>query len=309
MHAQWGSTVFRMVRRSPAIAVVIPAGPLDDIDDTIDSVLTFIDSPRKIVIINDTDGRDLGEIAARSSDIEIIEPINSLATRGGRLMENIAAAYLHLLSTFEFDVLLRMDADALIVGPGLAEVAAARFAADQRIGLLGANRIDAGGNPRDWSWASRTLSRSCGVRGLRHPQTRRLLRRLRTDAISHGYEMGEAPQGGGYIHSPALVRAMSDRGLLSPSGLAQCQLGEDQIFGLLAYACDFAIGEFSGPHGPLAVRWRGLNASPQVLINQGSLVVHSVRFFGDLGEKEIRGWFSDYRKDFNSRPADTPSRS
>ena len=87
-----------MVRRSPAIAVVIPAGPLDDIDDTIDSVLTFIDSPRKIVIINDTDGQDFGEIAARSSDIEIIEPINNHATRGGRLMENIAAAYLHLES-------------------------------------------------------------------------------------------------------------------------------------------------------------------------------------------------------------------
>ena len=299
-----GSRVRQVSIRSPALAVVIPAGPNDDIADTIDSVVTFVDKPRRIVIIDDTGGRNLDEIAARSADIDIIGPINPRATRGGRLMENIANAYLHLLADFEFDALLRMDADALIVGPGLAAMTMRGLAEDEQIGLLGANRLNPGGGLRDWSWAAGELTRSCGVAGLRHPRTRHLLRRLRGQAVQHGYTMGEGPQGGGYIHSPALVRAMADQGFLDPCGLSHCLMGEDQIFGLLAYACGFRIGEFSGAHGPLGVRWRGLHAAPPDLIDQGCLVVHSVRSFETMSEEEIRRWFRDHRHDGRHGPSD-----
>ena len=298
------SIVLRVSIGSPALAVVIPAGPNDDIADTIDSVLTYVAEPRRIVIINDTGGRSLDEIAARSADIDVIEPINLRATRGGKLMENIANAYLHLLNHFEFDALLRMDADALIVGPGLAEMTMRRLAEEGQIGLLGANRFDQGGGIRDWSWAAGELARSCGVAGLRHPRTRHLLHRLRGQAVQHGYTLGEGPQGGGYIHSPALVSAMADQGFLDPCGLSHCLMGEDQIFGLLAYACGFRIGEFSGVHGPLGVRWRGLHAAPPDLIDQGCLVVHSVRSFETMSEEEIRRWFRDHRHDELHRQSD-----
>jgi len=284
-----------MAITTPSLGIVIPAGPRDDVADTVESVLTYTRTPRRIVLIDDTDDDRLAQIADRSDDIDLIAPIHRHAARGGLLLENIAAGYRHLLGTFAFDAILRLDADALVIGPGLAERAVERFATDGSIGLLGASRIAANGGTRDWSWAAAALARTCGPLGRRHPETRRLVRRLRSAAISHGYVPGEGPQGGGYIHSPQLVRAMDERGLLNPGPLARCAMGEDQIFGLLAYACGFRIEEFGSPDGPLAVRWRGLPASPDQLIAQGSLVAHSVRFHGDRDEEQVRAWFRAHR--------------
>jgi hypothetical protein len=41
----------------------------------------------------------------------------------------------------------------------------------------------------------------------------------------------------------------------------------------------------------MAMRWRGLPAHPDELLAKGKLLTHSVRFWGDLREPEIRGIF------------------
>lgn len=64
---------------------------------------------------------------------------------------------------------------------------------------------------------------------------------------------------------------------------------------LLTLAAGYQIYDFGGPADPLALRWRGLPAHPDDLLANGKLVIHSVRSWGNLAEKEIRDIFKQAR--------------
>ena len=118
---------------------------------------------------------------------------------------------------------------------------------------------------------------------------------LRSRADANGYEPGEHPLGGAYIHSGAAVRAMHRNGWLDLPLLAHSGMGEDHLFSLLTVAAGFRIADFGGPDDPLAVRWRGLPAHPSQLLADGKLVTHSVRSWEDLDEAAIRRLFAAAR--------------
>jgi hypothetical protein len=282
---------------APATAVVMPVGPNDEALDSVRSVLHFIAAPRAIVLVDDTQGRvDLAAAAALSDDVEVLPaPANAAGGQGG-LWVKLAAGYRRALERCPFDVLLRMDADALVIGPGVETAARQRFGADPQLGMLGSYRIGPDGGVRDWTPAARILRRESGVRGrLRDPRLRTLLLRLRARADAHGYEAGEHPLGGAYLHSRAAVDALQANGWLDLPLLARSRLGEDHLFSLLTVAAGFRIADFGGPGDPLALRWRGLPAHPSQLLADGKLVTHSVRFFGDLDEAAIRRLFAAAR--------------
>ena len=281
-----------VARRS--LAVVIPAGPGDDAEDTLRSVLHYAGAPRTVIVIDDTGGRCAG-LGALSPDVHVIPaPAGAAGSQGG-LWVKLAAGYRHALAVASFDLLLRLDADALVIGPGLEDLARARFASDPGLGMLGSYRYDMTGAERDWSPAARALGTACGLRGLRRPGLRRLLRRLRREAVANGYVVGEHPLGGAYLHSAAAVQAMARRGWLDLPGLAASTLGEDHLFALLTVGAGFRIGDFGGPEDPMALRWRGLPAPPADLLARHKLVTHSVRYWNDLDETSIRSAFAAVR--------------
>jgi hypothetical protein len=281
--------------QQPALAVVIPAGPSDDVVDTVSSVLHFTTAPRFVLIIDDT-GRDMRvALEALSSDVCVIPaPLRARGAHGG-LWIKLAAGYRHVLENFSFDVLLRLDADALVIGEGVAKVASERFALDNRVGMLGSYRVGPDGGTRSWSDAAKTLKQECGVRGMKHPRMRELLRSLRSVAIKSGYVAGEHALGGAYLHSPSAVRALSERGWLNLPPLRHSHLGEDHLFALLTIAAGFGIADFGGPDDPFALKWKGLPSAPAELITRKKLVTHSVRSWGSLDEREIRAFFSEAR--------------
>ena len=294
LHAARGNREVRNVS-PPALAVVIPAGPADDVADTVASVLHFTVPPRRVLVIDDT-GRHVGAaLEALSPDVEVIlSPDRAPGARGG-LWAKLAHGYQHILERFSFDVLLRLDADALLIGPGLAEAAAERFARDAFLGMLGSYRIGPDGGTRSWKEADALLARECGVTGLGRPSTRSLLRRLRSAAIRNGYVSGEHALGGAYFHSRSAVREIAERGWLDLPPLRRSRLGEDHLFALLTVAAGFHIGDFGGPGDPLALRWHGLPAAPSELLAQEKLVTHSVRYWKNLKEREIRAMFAAAR--------------
>jgi hypothetical protein len=280
---------------SPPLAVVVPAGPADDVGDTISSVLHFTTRPRLIVVVDDT-GRDVRvDLEALSPDVHVIRASTRAPGGFGGLWVKVAAGYQHALTNFEFEVLLRLDADALVIGPGIAETAAERFAEDSRVGMLGSYRVEADGHARSWADAAGALSHECGLRGMDRPHMRRILRALRAAATAHGYLPGEHALGGAYLLSALAVRTIAEHGWLELLPLRQSRLGEDHLFALITVAAGFHIADFGGPADPLALKWRGLPAAPQELLTRRKLITHSVRSWESLDEREIRAIFAEAR--------------
>jgi hypothetical protein len=287
------------VRERKRIGVVLPVGPNDAEAalDTLASALYYLDESRIIVVVDDS-GRH-AEFAARvrelSPEIVVLQAPPRAPGGFGGLWVKIASGYQWLLERYHPDIVLRLDADALIIGAGLEECATREFAEKPGVGLLGSYRTDPNGNTRDWSWAARRVNIETGVRGMRHPRRWRRIRMFTALAGQHGYVDGEHVLGGGYIHSFEAADDISRRGWFVQPCFAKSKLGEDHLMGLLTVAAGYRIADFARPDDPMAVKWRGLPAHPDELLANKKLVTHSVRSWGPLGEAEIRAIFRTAR--------------
>ena len=288
------------MREQKQFGVVLPVGPNDGSAalDTLDSVLCYAGTSCIVVVVDDTDARDdFARCAEAMSDEIVVIPAPPRAAGGyGGLWVKIGAGYQWMLQRFAPEVILRLDVDALLIGSGLADSALATFAAHPKVGLIGSYRTAADGSVRDWSWGARMLRMESGPVGLLHPLMRACQRRLLRLARANGYVYGEHPLGGGYFHSLSLADEINARGWWDLPALAPSRLGEDMIMGLLAVAAGYRIADFGGPADPVAARWRGLPAHPDDLLAQGKLLTHSVRFWEELREPEIRRIFRRARE-------------
>lgn len=266
-----------------------PAGPKDDATDTLHSVLQYTD-PELIVVIDDTHGRGIG-----LSDPKVVTIPPPAAPPGvlGGLWVKGAAGIRHAVEHAEFDVLLRLDADALVLGPGIAEAAAARFEQDPAVGALGSYRIGSDGNRRDWTPARKIIQAELGLQGMLRPSARRRLRALVNAAPA--YQLGEHALGAALLFRGDAIRELYRRGWLDLPEMANSRVADDHLFGLLTVAAGYRTGDFGGPGDPLALRWKGLPASPQDLLAGGKVITHSVRFWKDMQETEIRAYFATHR--------------
>ena len=134
-----------------------------------------------------------------------------------------------------------------------------------------------------------------GLLGLRYPSMRANYRNLLSLARPNCYIYGEHALGGSYIHSLRLADDIHARGWWDMPSLVSSRLGEDMIMGLLAVAAGYRTADFGRPEDPMAIQWRGLPAHPDELIVKGKLLTHSVRFWGELKEPEIREIFRKAR--------------
>lgn len=280
--------------------MIIPAGPRDDVLDTLESVLSYTDRSRVILVIDDTTslGTSYHRIRDLSTDVEIIKAPNSPGTQGG-LWVKVAAGYRWVLNRCDPRIILRLDADALMLGSGIETAAEEFFSLMPKIGILGSYRLMSDGAVRDFSPAARQLRSETGVRGLLHPRRWSMLRHYVRLAERHGYVYGEHALGGAYIHSYSAATQIYENGWFGLSRLASSKLGEDHIMGLLTTAAGYKIADFGGPGHPMALKWRGLPASPDDLLSDGKLITHSVRSWNDLGERQIREIFVRARRQGN----------
>lgn len=269
------------------LAVVIPAGPGDTAMDTLESVFCY-SNPELVVVLDDTRGRGV------DFTHEKVVVLPAVAHGGwGGLWVNLAMGFRYAIEHAQFDVLIRLDTDALLLGPGLAEAAASEFTAKPKVGALGAYRFGPDGGTRDWAPAQRAIRRETGALGLRHPARRRTLRTLVGSAAE--YALGAHALGGAVIYRSELLREMHRRNLLTLPELADSRLGEDHIFGLLTAVSGYQTADFSRPDDPMAVRWKGLPASPEELLRTQKLVAHSIRFWNEVPEQDIRAYFAAAR--------------
>jgi hypothetical protein len=287
-------------RRRLRTAVIVPAGPSDDVFDTVHSVVRYTDPSRVILVIDDRGELRAEQSVARlrelSPDIAVIPAPAARAGRCGGLWVKLSAGYRWTLDNFDPDLVMRLDADAVMLGPGLEDLAERSFASDQGLGLLGSYRVGTDGGLRDFSWVARQLRAETGSRGLAHSKMRALLRHYHRLARSNGYEDGEHVLGGAYIHRGAVITAIAGNGWLDQArGVERTRLGDDHLISLLTVAAGYRMADFGGPDGPMALAWQGLPAHPADLLARGKLVTHSVRSWHDLTEQQIRDFFAAAR--------------
>lgn len=278
---------------------MIPAGPQSSAVDVVDSVLLYGGDGVSVVVVDDSpDGKHGPELAQFGLSVSVIPaPSGVPSGLGGRLWFKIAAGLAHLESGGLPDVVLRMDTDALLIGPGFAEAAHRAFLSDPGLGVLGAVREGPHPGQRDWSWPAQTLLRETGPRGVGRPRLRRELRRLAALARASGYVDGEHPLGGAYALHPALVTwLLGGRDRPDHRALAQSRLEEDHLLGLMARAGGFRPAEFSRAGDPMAVVWKGLADRPQALLDGPPLVIHSTEGWGELSEAEVLAFFAAARR-------------
>lgn len=269
------------------LVVVIPAGPRDTAVDTLESVFRYA-HPELVIVIDDTKGAGINF----SHEKMIVLPSIGHDVFGG-LYLNLAMAYRYAVENVQFNMLLRLDTDALLLGDGLPQAAMSRFETNPNIGALGAYRLGPDGQNRDWKPARKALDAERRIRGLRHPSCRRALRTLITSAP--GYIPGEHALAAAVVYRGQAINEMYRRGFLNLDGLASSRLGDDHIFGLITVAAGYCTADFGGPADPIAVKWKGLPSAPEDLLKAGKLVTHSIRSWGEMSEREIRDYFATAR--------------
>jgi glycosyltransferase involved in cell wall biosynthesis len=280
-----------------ALTILIPVGPRcreEFILDTLDSIAAHCHSGYRLIVLDDSgDGRGARIAADRGHE--------SLATSGhglaGGLYRTLSAGFLEALRK-PFDVLLRLDTDALVAGESFAQRAHECFVSHPRVGCLGSHRTAYAGEPRSFEYPADRIRELLSTRkALRWRRSTRL-GALLLCARRHGYTLGEHVMGGIAIYSRAAVLGLARAGLLSDVRLAATGLEEDHIFGLCLRALGFGLQGFGSAEDdlPFGVAWCGLPAAPEDLLAAGKELIHSTRFYGDRGEAEIREIFRRARQ-------------
>ncbi len=142
---------------------MIPAAARDDAADTVASVLHY-GGPATVAVVQDDTGGDLAHLAD-GRRVHVRQARGPARGVGGSLWAKLAETYAWALAELDPAIVMKLDADALMTGPGLGDLAAARFAADPALGMLGSYAIGPDGGERDWRPAAIAIRAQAGLRG------------------------------------------------------------------------------------------------------------------------------------------------
>lgn len=287
------------------VVYLLPVGPGgDDYIDTLKSVMTWADPSRQIILLDDRGGvgDELRRAGVDAADIRVITAREAPSGAHGGLWWKVAGALEEALAQCRFEMLVRLDTDALLLGPGLEDVAEERFRADPALGTLGGFRVRSDGSRRDFSKAGRDLRREAGPLGRMLGRPAATLSELLALADAAGYEDGEHVIACVQVWRHATLAAFAESGWLGRDDLARSRCSDDFIFGAMVRAHGFVSGDLGGPGQPLAITWRGLPADPEEILADGALATHSVRTWGGRSEADNRAVFAAHREEAARSP-------
>jgi hypothetical protein len=256
--------------------VLCGPGELEPLSELIESIRAWEGDAAKVLVVEDaTPDVRWPDVRARFADVDVVR---SRRPTGGppRLSPPIARGYAIALERYEFDVLCKLDTDALVTGPGLGDRAAERFAAEPRLGMLGTIGLRADGVPEDYSYDAWVVS---------HERRWNRTVRDRLARAERGTYDGRKVHGGVYVLSRAALEAMAGAGDLRRDPPWWSQIGEDLWCSLAVCAAGFALGSWGAPGDPTASASKWLPVPLAEVRSRGLLAVHSVRRGAD-GESE-----------------------
>lgn len=285
------------------IVVVMPVGPacrVEFIEDSINSFMHYSTCDYKIILADDSQKGTGEKIKHLFPGIDIITTARPMGKLCG-LYITLCTAFRHALHNYRFRAVLRMDTDALIIGPAPEQEALRLFKTDPQAGIAGQYPLDYNGQPWDISWPRYQVKRMTGSRNFfRKPLAHLLLLLQYKKAVKHGYNAGESVFGGACFISEQCLIKLQQSGLLPTTALKNIELEEDHLFSLLAISIGFRLGNLSSGSLPLGCAWKGLPASPEELYSTGKKIIHSTRKWEQMSEEDIRSWFRNKRTAINN---------
>jgi hypothetical protein len=278
-------------RRSYRAVYVVPVGPGEwpALRDTIESILHYEGAETKIVVADDSSIDSRAAIVRREfPQVDVIR--NPWPTSGGfRIYRLLAQSVRACLVRYDFDVLGKLDTDALMTGPNLSVYASRRFQEDPSLGMIGTHRLRGDGVPEDY-----TLDRWLLSRQIPHSEA---LRSLVDRAQRNGYT-GEKCHGGIYFLARASLEAAERRDLLQLRMPWWLTLGEDTRFSLITCAAGYGLGSIGGPGEPMISGQHSLPMPMKAVRREGKLAIHSTRRGLDQeSEEDLRTYFRRIRRE------------
>jgi hypothetical protein len=270
-------------------AILIPAAKRDDLQDTLESILHY-EPNVPIYVLKDFDGPI--RIDPR---VIVIPPLPYKRNALGGLLQKKLWAFDYIMTNTNVDVVLTLDADALVIRSGIFESVLSPLE-NINSGCLGCCRVSPSGAPRSFMQMGKTISRFGGFRALRIRDGRSLIKEFLKLAKTSDYELGAHAISCAVFFKRELLEEWQSRGWLENHGLSEFPIPDDGMLGLMTYASGYKIGEIGGPNGLINVAWKGLSAAPEQLNNSGAFIIHSVRKFEEMTEIEIRSFFRRIRE-------------
>jgi hypothetical protein len=308
-------------------AVYIPVGPsrldLFRLEDLLESLFCYEPNVSAIVIADHgPEERDFSTIEMKYSDtkVNILRPRRQ--EHNGSWLGSACVANLMMMDyasrIANIDLVLKMDTDALIIAP-FSETLGRLCEDNPRIGIAGTLGNTCNKSARTQSAdatvmnillqmhstcqsieKSEELDNATIVKwNLFTVKQREVLGSLCGELeplLRNGFK-GQHCQGGAYAVTGALIVELRDRGLLSqPERWRWLPIGEDRMMGMYCALAGFEVADLSDVGQPFGVQAYGLAFDPEVLIERGYGVIHSVRSHPGTSEENVRRFFRARRK-------------
>lgn len=283
------------------VVVVVPVGPdssVPFIEDTIASYHHYTQSSYQVVFADDSQQGIGKELKAKFPTADVITTGKAMGGWAG-LYITLSLAFRHAVEHYHFKAVLKLDTDALIIGEAPEKEAIALFEKEANAGIAGQYPTDYWGKPWNLNWPKqRIINGTQTWKFFRRPIANWQLIKLYKKALHNGYITGESVFGGAYFMSEVFLICLYNNGLLPNLTFRSLNLGEDHLFSLLAKAFGFALKSLSGKNQPFGCAWKSLPVSPEQLIADNKKIIHSVRYWNEKKESDIREFFNEKRKSF-----------
>jgi len=284
--------------------IVIPVGPNEPLAYVLDDLAAikhYFGTDHKIIIDDNSRCGKGCALWERYPDIDIV--LGDYAGMWARLYTNIGKAIQYACDTYTFDVLLRMDADALVIGPQPDDDAIRYFKLHPEQGLIGGYQFNykeepvyqglLGWWPQNIAISWQAFNPLSWLVPFTHFY---FFRQVVLRAVRMGYSIGHQINGGAYFMSHACALRLRQAGLLVHPKLAALRLTEDVLISVLAASVGFRLGTFDrGDDTPFALEWGSMPTAPQELIARKKKITHSVKSWQDMTQPQIRAIFAACR--------------
>lgn len=288
------------------LIIVIPVGPTCKVEfviDTIESIKYYVHCSYRIIVSDDSHNPIVHDSIKKDyADVIVLKTTKNFG-KGLGLYMTLSHAYRYALDKFNFQALLRLDTDALIIGHEPESQILEFFKNNPSIGLAGRylkglRSPDQFGNM--WMNGGRipivAIVKMFTKFYAKHPVVYWRVRNQIFQAIDQGYDLGEVVFGGAYAFSRIGLEKLRDNDLLPMKNVLGADLEEDHFFTMLMVSVGLGVGDLASGNYPFACTWKSLPASPEILYQANKKIIHSTRFWGEMKEDQIRNFFKGKRQ-------------
>ncbi|MAB50853.1 MULTISPECIES: hypothetical protein [unclassified Marinobacter] len=291
--------------------VIMPVGPRSKIEyvrDTLSSFFHYFDCQGSLLLVLDDTRSEKLRDSLLNYPRTVIVNAQSLLTDGSRnhntrgllFVKQILALRL-LSSEYEWKTLLRLDDDALIIGPNPHFDALEIFGREPDVGMLGAYLRRGDGQDKRPSLrrqGRRLLKRLISRDIIRYPAMVRTLAMLVIKAKLKGYKLGDMCTGGALFLSREAYDCIETVCGREIYNLRHSDLADDLLLALCNAAAGYKMKDFSDRDDVMAINWRGLPMPLDELVRRQKKLLHPVKDPKNQDhEKMVRRYFEKIRRE------------